>query len=265
MTRLLILVEGQSEEIFVNRTLAPHLATHGVFVAKPILIWTKRLAGGSGYRGGVSHYQQIRSTLNPLLRDNAAWVTTLIDFYALPADFPGLATSSGLETPRTRVASTTQAFAEDVAHTRFLPFLALHEFEAWLFSSPQTVAGHFNRGGLASRMQAMVTAAGEAELIDGNPATHPKARIRGLVPTYKEVADGATILGKIGIEPIRATCPHFAQWLGQLEALGTSMSWNRKRKRHEYRSPEGLHGTWPNFAHSFELNCQSTIFNRQRF
>ena len=62
----------------------------------------------------------------------------------------------------------------------------------------------------------------EAELIDGDPATHPKARIRGLVPTYKEVADGATILGKIGIEPIRAACPHFAQWLGQLEALGTS-------------------------------------------
>ncbi|MDP2823363.1 MAG: DUF4276 family protein [Sulfuritalea sp.] len=222
MTRLLVLVEGQSEETFVNRTLTPHLAAHGVFVAKPILIWTKRLARGGGYRGGVSDYQQIRSSLNPLLRDNAAWVTTLIDYYALPADFPGLASTSGLTAPRARVAAATQAFAEDVAHPRFLPFLALHELEAWLFSSPQSVADHFNSGGLATRMQKMVAAAGEAELINGEPVTHPKARMRDLVPTYKEVADGATILGKIGIDPIRAACPHFAQWLGQLEALGIS-------------------------------------------
>lgn len=32
MTRLLILVEGQSEEIFVKQTLAPYLADHCVFV-----------------------------------------------------------------------------------------------------------------------------------------------------------------------------------------------------------------------------------------
>ncbi|MBP9175539.1 MAG: DUF4276 family protein [Rhizobiales bacterium] len=221
MTRLLVLVEGQSEEVFVNRTLAPHLAAHGVFVAKPILIWTKRLAGGGGHRGGVSHYQQIRNSLDPLLRNTVAWVTTLIDYYALPADFPGLAASSGLIDPKKKVAAITQAFAEDVAHPRFLPFLALHELEAWLFASPHSVARHFDKAGLTSRMQAMLTAAGEVELINGEPATHPKARICSLVPTYKEVADGAIILGKIGVEPIRASCPHFARWLGQLEALGS--------------------------------------------
>lgn len=37
MTRLLMLVEGQSEEIFVKQTLAPHLADHGVFV-QPIVL-----------------------------------------------------------------------------------------------------------------------------------------------------------------------------------------------------------------------------------
>jgi hypothetical protein len=217
---LLVLVEGQSEEVFVNRTLAPHLVAHGVFVAKPILIWTKRLPVGGGHRGGVSHYQQIRNSLNPLLRDKDAWVTTLIDYYALPADFPGVAGSSGLADPRAKVAALTQAFAEDVGHPRFLPFLALHELEAWLFASPRTVANHFNQAGLTGRLEAMTAAAGEPELINGDPATHPKARIRGVAPTYKEVADGATILGKIGIEPIRAACPHFAQWLVKLEDLG---------------------------------------------
>jgi hypothetical protein len=222
MTRLLVLVEGQSEEIFVNRTLAPHLAPYGVAVAKPILIWTRRLAGGGGHRGGVSHYRQIRNSLDPLLRDTTAWVTTLIDYYALPTDFPGHVAFSSLVDPKLKVAALTQAFAEDVAHPRFLPFLALHELEAWLFSSPPSVAGHFDNAGLSDRMQAMIAAAGEAELINGEPETHPKARIRGLVPTYKEVADGATILGKIGIEPIRTACPHFGQWLGRMEALGAN-------------------------------------------
>ena len=32
MTRLLVLVEGQSEETFVKRTLTPHLAQHGVYI-----------------------------------------------------------------------------------------------------------------------------------------------------------------------------------------------------------------------------------------
>ena len=33
MTRLLILVEGQSEEVFAKRTLAPHLAAFGVYAS----------------------------------------------------------------------------------------------------------------------------------------------------------------------------------------------------------------------------------------
>ncbi len=222
MTRLLVLVEGQSEELFVSRTLAPHLVAHGVHVAKPILIWTKRLSGGGGHRGGISHYRQIRNSLDPLLRDRSAWVTTLIDFYGLPGDFPGVAACSGLTDPKARVVAVSQSFAEDVKHPRFIPFLALHELEAWLFASPESVAGHFAQPSLADHMRGMLTEAGEAELIDGDPATHPKVRIRNLVPTYKEVADGATLLGKIGIEPIRTACPHFAQWLTLLENLASA-------------------------------------------
>ena len=90
MTRLLMLVEGQSEEIFVKHTLAPHLAQHGVYLQSPVVLWTKRLAGGGGFRGGVSNWSKIRRDLLPLTRDGDAWVSTLLDFYGLPEDFPGL-------------------------------------------------------------------------------------------------------------------------------------------------------------------------------
>ena len=74
MTRLLMLVEGHSEEIFVERTLTPHLARHGVYVQPPVVLWTKRLPDGGGFRGGASNWNQIRENLLPLMRDRAGRV-----------------------------------------------------------------------------------------------------------------------------------------------------------------------------------------------
>ncbi len=66
MTRLLMVVEGQSEEIFVKQTLTPYLKERGVFVQPPIVLWTKRISSGGGFRGGVSNWNQIRKNLMPL-------------------------------------------------------------------------------------------------------------------------------------------------------------------------------------------------------
>jgi hypothetical protein len=220
MTRLLMLVEGQSEEIFVKHTLASHLAQHGVFVESPIVLWTKRLPGGGGFRGGVSNWNQIRRNLLPLMRDGDAWVSTLLDFYGLPEDFPGLSEALGAGDPRTRVAELQERFATELNHQRFIPFLALHEFEAWLFSAPDTVEAHFGKTHLADRLQTVVQQAGAPELINHGPDTHPKARLHSLVGGYKETSDGPTLLEKIGIAAVRAACPHFDGWLNRLEALG---------------------------------------------
>jgi len=72
MTRLLVLVEGQSEEVFIKHTLAAHLQQFGVYVQSPKILWTKRLAGGGGHRGGISSWAQVKRDLIPLLRDGCA-------------------------------------------------------------------------------------------------------------------------------------------------------------------------------------------------
>lgn len=64
MKRLLMLVEGQSEEVFVKQTLTPYLAELGVYVQSPIVLWTKRMPGVGGFRGGVSSWNQIRKNLH---------------------------------------------------------------------------------------------------------------------------------------------------------------------------------------------------------
>jgi len=216
VTRLLMLVEGQSEEVFVKRTLAPYLAEHQVYVEPPIVLWTKRFDSGGGFRGGVSDWNQIRRSLVPLMRDSDAWVTTLLDFYGLPADFPGYREACEPGDPRQRVATLQQEFSEAIGHPRFVPFLALHEFEAWVFTAPDVVADHFGTPRLAERIRQ----AGDPELIDLDESSHPKARLRSMNTGYKETSDGPTLLEKIGIDAIKGACPHFAAWLTRLEALG---------------------------------------------
>lgn len=219
MTRLLMLVEGQSEEIFVKQTLAPHLLQHGVFV-QPIVLWTKRLASGGGYRGGVSSWNQIRRSLLPLTSDTDAWVTTLLDFYGLPEDVPGYQDALLPGNPRERVTGLETRLAAEINHQRFIPFLALHEFEAWVFCNATVLASHFDRSDLADKVTQAVAYAGEPELINHGKNTHPKARLQGMATGYKETSDGPTLMGKIGIQAIRAACPHFAEWLVRLERLG---------------------------------------------
>ena len=221
MTRLLILAEGQSEEIFARRTLIPHLFAFGVHASVTVLR-TRRVMSGGGFRGGVSSYAKIRKNVNELLSDRNARVTTLLDFYGLPNDFPARSETVAMPglNARNKAVRLQEAFASDIGHSHFIPFLALHEFEAWLFSNPQTVADHFGNPALKGMFANVVNQAGAPEDINNDPATHPSARVEQLIPNFKKTSDGPTILHKATLAGIRAVCPHFGDWLGALEGLG---------------------------------------------
>jgi len=223
VTRLLMLVEGQSEEAFVKQTLKPWLEQRGVYLQGPILVATKRLPAGGGFRGGVVSWGQIRRNLALLLNDSDAWVTTLLDFYGLPDDVPGVAEHKGRGAAQDQVVAVQAAIAGAVGLApRFLPFLALHEFEAWVFAGPAVVAQHFGSTTAAANLTAEIPQPGGPEHINHGPATHPMARLGKHCPAYKKTSDGPTILAKIGVDAIRAQCPHFSAWLAQLEALGAT-------------------------------------------
>ena len=64
---LCIYVEGQEEEMFVNRVLRGHLHPFGVVVQKPILAATSFRIGGDDLPdvtvGGVTNYDAIREDI----------------------------------------------------------------------------------------------------------------------------------------------------------------------------------------------------------
>lgn len=123
MTRVLMLVEGQSEEIFVKTTLGPYLEEKYCVYVSPIVLWTKRLAVGGGFRGGVSGWEQIRKNLLPLTFDTHAWITTLLDFYGLPDDFPGIDQASVPAflclARKTKISSASSINLESTKYSRY--------------------------------------------------------------------------------------------------------------------------------------------------
>ncbi len=219
MKKALILVEGQTEETFIRDVLGPYLLPKTIYLQAK-LATTKRVKKGPDFKGGIVSYGKMRSDLLRLLGDTSAHiVTTMIDFYGLPPDFPGkrdLPSGTGYE----RVTHLEEAFRQDINHPKFIPYLSLHEFEAMLFTNPEQFAQAFPDDRNRLKELAQVKAKfGSPEEIDDQPQTAPSKRILHLFPEYQKPIDGSLIILEIGINPIRQACPHFNEWLKKLEAV----------------------------------------------
>lgn len=221
MKRLLVYVEGQTEETFVRDLLAPYLWTIGIH-PEPTLARTKRTRAGLTFKGGITSYQRVRRDIDRLLGDtNAAAVTTMLDFYHLPSDFPGksdLPAGSCFD----RVNFLERGLAGDIAHPRFLPFLTLHEFEALLFSRAEEIEAAFPDLRLKGQIVRETLGFDTPEEINEGELTHPAARILKHAVGYRKPVHGPLIAQRIGLAEIRSQCTHFDDWLTRIEGLARS-------------------------------------------
>jgi hypothetical protein len=214
--RLLILVEGPTEERFVNLVLRDHLLARSV-IAIPRILLTKHVDNGPNFKGGVTNWEQIKRDLRNLLRDtNASGITTLIDYYGLPRDVPGMSPRKG--SPAARVAHVEKAIADQFNDRRLRPFLMLHEFEAMLFTNIKKWAHRFDDAAAIARLKNDV-AGFEPEDINETPQGAPSKRILRRLKDYEKPFHGPDALKDIGLGAIREACPHFAAWLTWAESL----------------------------------------------
>ena len=218
--RVLILVEGQTEERFVKDVLAPSFYNQQLFFIPTILV-TKRVKDGANFKGGVTNFAKFENDVRRLLNGAGdALVTTLLDYYRLPADFPGMNSRPPQGTPLQRVTHVESAIAKHLGSPpNFLPFLALHEFEAWLFSSAEELPRALYEPGKQAEFAAIRASVTTPEEINERPEFAPSKRIQAMFPAYKKTLHGPTTAARIGLGKIRAECPHFNDWLARLEAL----------------------------------------------
>jgi hypothetical protein len=217
--RVLILVEGQTEEHFVRDVLAPEFTSRDLYL-HPTLLKTKRVKSGPDFKGGVTSYSHFKNDLRLLLPSaKDGLVTTMLDYYGLPGDFPGMADRAPLRTPRERVTHVENAIHKDMGGPpNLIPFLALHEFEALLFSSAAELpAGLDAPEAKASEFTTACSRFKTPEDINENPATAPSKRILALFPHYRKTIHGPMTVKRIGLARIRLACPHFNEWLCKLE------------------------------------------------
>lgn len=215
MSRLHLLVEGQTEEAVAEQVLFPLLEGRGLWVSKSILT-TKRPAAGGKHRGGVSTWSKIEREVRILLGDTSLdRLTTMIDFYGLPADAPGHGDRPDAD-PYARVRHVEGAIGAAIGDVRFRPHLMLHETEAWVLAAGTAVARRAGRPALAGELAAVVARCGGPELVDDGPGTAPSKRLAAVWPAYDKVVDGPAIIDDAGLDHILGECPHAREWIDSL-------------------------------------------------
>lgn len=218
----MVLVEGQTEENFVNIVLVPYLGDRGYTSI------TARLLGNVRQRerrGGIRSWDSTRKDiLNHLKQDQAIFVTTMVDYYGLRQSWPGRP-----EAPRLafqdRAASIEQKILREISGElgdsfdprRFVPYIVMHEFEGLLFSDAQGLGRGMARPDLSANIQAIRDGFATPEEINDSSDTAPSKRIKGLFPGYQKTLHGPLAAQEIGLDTIRRECPLFANWIAKLE------------------------------------------------
>jgi hypothetical protein len=226
MARLLIHVDGETEETFVNDLLADHLYNYGYEIVSARIIGNARLREN---RGGIRAWSTVKKDLlNHLKEDTDCLATTMVDYYGLPQTgeraWPGRAEAGTLpfsdKSPFIEQALFTDVAKElggEFEARRFLPFVVMHEFEGLLFSDCQAFAAAIARPQLAQQFQNIRQQFATPEEINDSPVTAPSKRVENLVAGYEKPLFGTLAAIRMGLDTIRSECPHFRNWMERLE------------------------------------------------
>ena len=222
MSRLLVHVEGQTEESFVNQILAPHLYARGYISVSARLLGNARQRS---QRGGIRNWDLVREgILHHLRQDGGVFVTTMVDYYGLPHTWPGRAKAPSLPF-LDRASAVERELLDDVSarmggsfdSQRFVPYIVMHEFEGLLFSDPAGFGRGVGRADLSPSISAILADFSTPEEINDSPLTAPSKRLEDLLPGYQKPLHGLLASQEIGLDTIRRQCAQFSDWVDRLE------------------------------------------------
>jgi hypothetical protein len=226
MPEVIAIVEGQSEQAFVERVIAPHLGALGLAVHS-------KLIGPPGHKGGLARSwsscnREIRAMLRIGGGKRVVHATTLFDFYGMRPDWPGRTeamAAQAADQPRIVEQAIHAAVCTDLGSSfdpdLFFPHVQMHELEALLFTDIGMLRYEFLDGEHRLRELADSVRGIPPEEINDSPTTAPSKRIIRHVPEYSgaKVRAAPEVLNLIGLPALRKACPHFASWMTRLESL----------------------------------------------
>jgi hypothetical protein len=228
MARLLVHVEGQTEETFVNELLSRYFLSYGFESVGARLVGNARQRS---HRGGSHAWDAVRKDIvRHLKQDQGCISTMMVDYYGLPRlggkAWPGRDEAARLGVAE-RAITVEEALLNDISNEmggefnsrRFVPFVVMHEFEGLLFSDCAAFARVVGQPRTESRLREIRDQFDTPEDIDDSPQTAPSKRVQAIIPGYTKPLLGVLAALEIGLDKIREACPHFRAWLGKLEKL----------------------------------------------
>lgn len=217
MKRLIIVVEGDTEKEFIDKVLSPYLYAKGLQSVNCFKI--------KHTKGGLTKFQHLETDLVNCVYESNVLVTTLIDFYALPKDFPKYDEAKKIVNRADRLSFLEKAIIDKIETEKkkelpnLLPYIQLHEFEALVFSSIDAIkALYSNEDAKFKELEQIIAAYPNPENINDSPQTAPSKRLKNdqLIRGYNKVNDGIMIIEEAGIDTVLQKCPRFKSWVETL-------------------------------------------------
>jgi hypothetical protein len=217
MKRLLIVVEGDTEKEFVDKVLKPYFQSRGIYDVNSFKI--------KHTKGGLTKYQHLKTDLLNCVYENNVLITTLIDFYALPSDFPNFKNALAIPNKSDKLTYLENEIVKDIETEKgqkfpfLLPYIQLHEFEALVFSSIEAIKSLYSSEDANFKgIQSVIAKYPNPEDINDGPKTAPSKRLINdqLIRGYDKVNDGIMIIEEAGMEVILEKCPRFKSWIEKL-------------------------------------------------
>jgi Domain of unknown function (DUF4276) len=204
---LIIVVEGDTEEVFVKDILLPYFIERGIYDVRPIKVSTK-----AGFKGGFVNYDHLKRDVSRYLKEQQTRiVTTFVDYFRIPNNLPNYADCEKIHFIDARIECLENSMRENFQTERFIPYIQKYEFEALLFSSNKGFQRLF--GDIANETQKIIDQYPNPEDINNQPHTAPSKRLLKIKSDYDKVADGTLIALEIGIDKILEKCPRFKNWI----------------------------------------------------
>ena len=136
-----------------------------------------------GQKGGDVKFTRVQKDIGLHLKQRSdTYVSTLVDYYGTN-EWPGLDKIQDNASPtqiaemlyRETKSEVISLFSEQRAEQRFIPYIAMHEFEALLFSDAEILANKLKIS--ASIVEAVLFECGFPEAINNSLQTAPSKRL----------------------------------------------------------------------------------------
>lgn len=131
---VVVFTEGQSEELFIKRIVAPSLHPLNIYL-KPLLLPTSKNA-----KGGAVSFERLKfNARNVLLGNKNVVLTTFLDLYALASDFPSYHEAKRITDVYARLEMLEQALSQAIISSmgcrpeRFIAYIQPYELEGLFF------------------------------------------------------------------------------------------------------------------------------------